>query len=429
MAGAAVSMTFNIRHLRAFLAVADCGSVSKASVRLFRAQSAVTRSIHELERGLGVDLFERRAQGMLLTEFGRALLRRAKAAHAELERARRDLAVGVGLKRKLGNAPLFSLFVTELRLQAFDSLTEQHHMRSVAERLGITQPAVSLAVRSLEESLGVHLFTRTAMGMLPTDAGAMLALRVKRALAELRNAAAEIAALNGVTQGRVTVGALPLGRTRLLPRAISLMLRKYPGLQVATVEGSFESLAAGVRSGDVDFILGALRPAEYASDLASEMLLEDQLAVVARYGHPLGARKRIAFAAIARCDWVLPRKGAPTRDLFEKVLASRGHARPRIAVETSDLAVLRGVLLESDMLTAISPRQLHYELEAKLLTVIPAPLPETKRQIGITRRTDSHASPAASLLMAEIRQLCPNTSSAPGRGATRRTTALPGGAR
>jgi hypothetical protein len=199
-------MAFNIRHLRVFLAVVDAGSVTKASAVLFRAQSAVTRSIHELERQLRVDLFERRARGMPLTEFGKVLLRRAKAAQAELERARRDLAAGTGPKRKLQNAPLFSLSVSELRLQAFVALTEQHHMPSVAEQLGITQPAVSIAVRYLEESIGVNLFMRTAKGMLPTEAGSLLALRIKRALAELRHAAAEISALNGVTQGRVTVG-------------------------------------------------------------------------------------------------------------------------------------------------------------------------------------------------------------------------------
>lgn len=421
-------MPFSIRHLRAFVSVADHGSVNRAATALLRAQSAVTRSIHELERELGAALFERRPRGMLLTESGRALLLRACRAQGEMQVARKSLASIAGPKSRIRNAPLFALFATERRLQAFVALTEQHHMHSVAEGLGISQPAVSIAIRQLEESIGVPLFDRSPKGMLPNESGVLLALHVKRALTEVRSADAEIAALNGVTRGTVRVGALPLGRTRLLPAAVARLLRRHPGLQVATVEGSFEFLAAALRSGDVDFILGALRPAEYASDLAGEALLEDRLAVVARRGHPLAdakpGRKRhdsgsgtgsckrgkkpkpIAFAAIARYDWVLPRKGAPTRDLFEKVLAARGHARPNISVETSDLAVLRGVLLESDMLTAISPRQLHYELEAGLLAVVPVSLPETRRQIGITQRTDSHPSPAARLLMEEIRGVC-----------------------
>jgi LysR family transcriptional regulator of gallate degradation len=82
--------------------------------------------------------------------------------------------------------------------------------------------------------------------------------------------------------------------------------------------------------------------------------------------------------------------------------------RPDVVVETSDLAVLRGVLLNSDLLTAISPRQLAYELNSGLLSLLPIPLVETRRIIGITRRTDSVESPGAKLLMEEIARRCPD---------------------
>ena len=70
-----------LRHLRAFLAVADQGSANRAGAALYRAQSAVSRSIRKLEQELGAALFERRARGMLLTEYGRALLVRARRVH------------------------------------------------------------------------------------------------------------------------------------------------------------------------------------------------------------------------------------------------------------------------------------------------------------------------------------------------------------
>src|SRR5437660_10581335 len=88
-----------LRHLRAFLAVADQGSANRAGAALFRAQSAVSRSIHKLERELGVKLVERRPRGMLLTEYVRALLVRARLVHAEMQRARTDLAGPVGTGR------------------------------------------------------------------------------------------------------------------------------------------------------------------------------------------------------------------------------------------------------------------------------------------------------------------------------------------
>jgi LysR family transcriptional regulator of gallate degradation len=104
---------------------------------------------------------------------------------------------------------------------------------------------------------------------------------------------------------------------------------------------------------------------------------------------------------------VLPRARTPNRLLFERALAKRGLPLPDVVVETSDLAVLRGVLVNSDLVTAISPRQLSYELAAKLLAVLPIPLPDTRRVIGITRRADSLAWAGAKLLMDEIVARCP----------------------
>ena len=125
------------------------------------------------------------------------------------------------------------------------------------------------------------------------------------------------------------------------------------------------------------------------------------------HGHPWAGRRRIPARDLARARWVLPRINTPTRTLFERALTRRGLPAPDVAVETSDLAVLRGVLLNSDLLTAISPRQLSYELDAGMLTVLPFPLHDTRRVIGITRRADSLASPGAKILMEEIARRAP----------------------
>ncbi len=394
-------LQLELRHVRAFLAVADEGSANRAGEALFRTQSAVSRSIRKLENELGIELFERRARGMLLTEYGRALLVRAQRVHLEMQRARTDLAALVE-KGTVRNAAIFGMLAHERRVRAFVALTEQHHMPSVAESLGITQPAVSMAVRQLEESIGVALFERTARGMMPTPAGAALALRLKRALAEIRYAVADIASLRGITQGTVTVGAPPLGRTNLLPDSIADVVAKYPGLRIATIEGSTETLEASLRAGDLDFIIGALRPGGYEGDLAGDPLADDELGIVCRPGHPWAKRKHIPARDLTRARWVVHRINAQNCMALERALARRGLPAPSIAVETSDLAVLRGVLINSDLLAAISLRQLSYDLSAGLLTLLPIPLHDTRRVIGITRRSESVASPGAKLLMEEI---------------------------
>src|SRR5512143_3280809 len=131
-------MQLELRHLRAFLAVADEGSAYRAGEALFRAQSAVSRSIHKLEAVLAVKLFERRAHGMLPTEYGRALLVRARRVQQEVQRARSDRVA-------VRNAPVFNMLAHERGVRVFVALTEQHHMPSVADSVGISQPAVSMA--------------------------------------------------------------------------------------------------------------------------------------------------------------------------------------------------------------------------------------------------------------------------------------------
>src|SRR2546426_8634466 len=115
---AVTEMQPELRHLRAFLAVADQGSANRAGAALFRAQSAVSRSIRKLEHELGVQLFERRARGMLLTESGRALLVRTRRVHAEMQLARTELAALVD-GGNVRNAAIFGMLTHERRVRAF----------------------------------------------------------------------------------------------------------------------------------------------------------------------------------------------------------------------------------------------------------------------------------------------------------------------
>src|SRR5450830_805118 len=300
-----MTSTVSLRHLRAFISVAELGSVTRAADALYRAQSAITRSVHELETVIGEPLFERKSSGMLLTVFGNALLFRARRAAQEFELARDEIYSKLKTPAGSMKTSILSMLFNERRLQIFVKLAESHHMPTVANALGITQPAVSASISDLETSLGATLFQRTPKGMLLTEAGALLLFRAKRALAELRHAEADILALKGTTQGRVVVGALPLSRTTILPRAIASVIAAHPQLRITTIEGPFDSLAARLRAGDIDFILGALRPPEYANDLHGEPLLEDKMSVIVRRGHPLTQKSKVTLDDMMRAQWIL----------------------------------------------------------------------------------------------------------------------------
>ncbi|PLY61186.1 LysR family transcriptional regulator [Herbaspirillum sp. BH-1] len=389
----------NLRHLHVFNVVATTGGVRRSSDTLLRASSAVARSVAALEQSLETQLFERRGRGMLLTAAGEAVRLRVERIEAELREVRDD---ALRLRERTGSqvANLDALF-NERRLQAAALLAETHHMPSVARLMDVSPSAVSQSLALLEGILGQPLFFRTAHGMLPTDAGRRWTERFGRALAELRHIPADIAALDGIVQGTVTIGALPLARSQLLPTALTRVLARHPRLQIRSLESPYEELAAGLMSGRIDFIVGALRA--FSTDTFDmRALVDDSAALIARAGHPLAQRRKLALADLDGYPWVLSRAGTPLRDSIEQFFRDSHWPAPRPAVETGDLALLRGLLVGSDMLTVISAKQLHHEIATGQLTTLPLTMQGMQRQIGLMQRRGTHLSPGSRALQQEI---------------------------
>jgi len=392
----------SLRHLHAFSAVAAAGGIRRSAESLFRASSAVARSVAALEQSLEVQLFERKGRGMLLTAAGETVRLRADRIEAELREVRDDAM----RQRDKGGAKVGGIeaLLNERRLQAAALLAEVHYMPSVAQSMGTSQSAVSQAIARLEDMLGQPLFLRTAHGMVPTDAGRRWIERFERVLAELRHIPEDIAALAGRVQGVVTIGALPLGRSQVLPLAVAAVLEKHPRLRIRSLESPYDELTAGLLSGRIDFIVGALRAAPGEAFVA-HALLEDKTALIARAGHPLAQRKRVRLADLAGYPWVLSRAGTPLRVSLEQFFQRQGVEPPAPAVETGDLALLRGLLLASDMLTVLSAHQLHHEVRTGQLVVLPFEMPGMERNIGVTTRRGAHLSPGARALLAEIERV------------------------
>ena len=393
----------NLAHLRAFNLVAETGSATRAAATLHRAQSAVTRSVQELESALGERLFERKLSGMLITATGSAVLQRCRRILSELEELAQWSAAQQTRRRVASEGGLRAYLLNTRRLQIFVSLARHRHMPTAANAFGISQPAVSSAIRVLESGSGLLLFHRSPRGIMLTTEGETFLLHVRRALNELRHIPDDIAAFHGNIQGAVTVGALPLGRTLILPQAIASLSERHPGVRVVTDESPYETLVSGVRAGDIDFILGALRPDDLASGLRNERLMGEDMVVLARRDHPLARKQELTMSDLRAAQWILPRSHAPSRGLFESQFRRVKLKPPMPTVETADLAVIRGLLLKTDMLAALSAQQLYYEIESGALTVLDIELHNTKRDIGLIVRAEGTPSPAARALIDSIR--------------------------
>lgn len=388
-----------LHQLKVFLTVAQCGSVARSAELIFKAPSAITRSIKELEQLLGMPLFERKPRGMLLNAYGEAVKRRGLRIQEEIKQAIAEFCSS----RSEGNA-LAGVLFSRSKLQLFILVAELRNISRVADYLGISQAGASMTLSRMEAALGQPLFHRMRQGMVITDAATRLLARGKRILAELRYMQSDLSAIAGTLMGTVAIGALPLGRTQIVPQGIAAALKRHPDLRVTTVESPYEVLASGLRNGDIDFIFGALRNDEHGRGLIGEPLFSDRLGIIARAQHPLVGRVTISLEELLSRQWILPRINAPGRRLIDESFQELGLAPPFPSVETGDLAILRSLLLNSDMLTAISPHQLCFELEAGNLVELPVQLGKTMREIGITLREGAQLSPAAEVVLEAIRE-------------------------
>jgi LysR family transcriptional regulator of gallate degradation len=391
-----------IRQARVFLAVADCQSVTRAAKSLNRSQTSVTKSLHDLENQIGEKLFDRTSKGVTLTAFGSCLLLRVREAAAAFAAAG-ELVPPAAMQRSTSIARFFRMDVSDRWLDAFLAVSEHQNIGSAAEHLGLTSAAVSASLRKLEDTLNTSLFERTPTAMVPSVFGNDLARYVKLARSHLRAACDEIAGLRGVKRGRLVVGSLPFVRTRIMPKAITRLLDGHSYLDVSTKEGPYDDLIAGLRCGDIDIVIGALRGDAVDKDLQEEIIFTDNLSIIARAGHPLFSRKRIRWLDLLKYQWILPRPGTPTRTLFEQAIMERGLPLPEHVIETSSTTLLRGLLLESNRITVLSRHQIHFEEKTGLLAALPFELCGTERPIGMTRRSVGALSPAAELFVDEIR--------------------------
>ena len=392
----------NLRHLRVFCEVARSRSVSAAAQVVHLSQPAVTQAIGKLEEDFGAALFERRFDGMYPTEIGAKFLVRAQAALDHLEAGARE-AARVGLRNRDRSFSRFDRQMTATQLRALAAISESSNFSMAARAIGISQPSIHRAARNLEKVSGITFFNSAPEGVSLTHAAMALAQRTRLALAELRQARDEIGEHLGRDSSQITVGTLPLARTSILPRAIDAMIAARPKVQVRVVDGTYETLLSRMRSGEIDFLIGALRSPPPVDDIEQERLFDDPLAIVAGRNHPLASRAHVDIEETLAWPWVAPPRATPAGSYLFDTLKINERAQTPVRVVSSSLTLIRGLLTSGNYITIISTHQIGHELAQGLLTPLNVELKANSRPIGLTFRAEWRPTPAQSLFIDLVR--------------------------
>jgi len=380
----------NLRHLRAFREVARHNSIRRASAEVYLSQPAITQAIAKLETMVGVAMFDRRSEGMFVTAPGKLYL-------ARVERALNYIANGAKEVARLGQSKAggatggrsptnLDQVVTGVQLRAAAVLLETKNFSLAARSIGISQPSLHRAARDIERLSGIPLFSASSRGVTLSPAAKAIAQHAKLAFAELDQGRAEVDEWKGSGSGRIVIGTMPLARTFVLPTAILSLMSSHPHVGISVIDGPYDDLLHGLRHGDIDLLIGALRDPLPVDDVIQQSLFDDPLMIAARAGHPLAAKTEISLGDLADFPWIVPRKDTPTRSHFEAMF--EGAAQPDHIVEASSLILVRGLILGSDALTFISAHQIRDEQRAGQMVRLNIDTSATTRPIGITQRRD-----------------------------------------
>jgi DNA-binding transcriptional LysR family regulator len=227
------------------------------------------------------------------------------------------------------------------RLVVFLAVVRERGFSAAARALGRSQPAVSQAIAALERELGQPLIARTSGGAAPTHAGRILVAHAERALGELSHARAQIAALGTLGTGALSIGTTDTLACHFLPPVLTTFRRRHPRIELRIETKPSPQIAARVAARELDLgIVTRPLPTQVGRDATVERVASHRDVAIVVPSSPLGRRRRIALADLAKQKLLLLDRSTAMRASLDEAFA-RARLAPEVVMETSSVEVLK----------------------------------------------------------------------------------------
>jgi DNA-binding transcriptional LysR family regulator len=288
-------------------------------------------------------------------------------------------------------------------LRVFVAVLEHRSFRKAAAVLHLSQPAVTKAIASLEETLGCKLFHRVANGVEATVHGACFAPRAMAVFDELRRAAQDLALVSSGAHGTLRVGIVPMPAVPMLPVAINRLANSHPGIFVSVVEAREAELLDRLRRRDIEVAILRLAVIEPAEDLQVAPLFEEALCVVAAREHPLAGRTGLTWPDLLRERWVMPPADCIFYEHVQATLQGGGLEMPRHVIEAFSIHIQFAMVLHAGVLSFGLRSQTVFAPGKEFLVRLPYDLPAAPAAVAAVSLQTHEPSPLARLLVKNIR--------------------------
>jgi len=283
------------------------------------------------------------------------------------------------------------------------------NIQNAAGTLGISQPAATKMIQELELDFEVKLFDRTNRGVVPTVFGETLIRHGKLIFAQISNAAQELDDLSEGNAGRVVVGTLLAASTRLLPRAIDLLLAERPNVAIKVVEGTNEVLIPGLLSGEIDMVVGRLPSHRHRDKIEQEKIFEDRILAVVGPEHPLAGRTGITFARTKPFGWILPPLETTLRRQVDHFFVGQQQYVPPVSIESVSYLTNRALLQSRDLIGLLPAEVVSQDVRNGHLAQLDWTVPFGQGPIGVSLRAHDDLSPAGRAFKAALHEAARST--------------------
>jgi len=288
-------------------------------------------------------------------------------------------------------------------LRYFEAIADLGHIGRAAERLHLTQPALTRCVRRLEEMFGTDLFERVGRGIRLTAAGQALLLRARRLHVAADETAREMTDFARGESGHIKIGLVPTAAQFLLPPVCRALLEETPNVSLKTVIAQGDVLISSLKSGDLDLVISFGAPAD--DDIEAHAVVEDVMVVAASRSHPILRRKqRLRMADLLQYRWVLAPASVESRRWLDAAFDAHALERPSPQIETNLLLLMPGLIEETRLLTFLSRRHLGSSRIGAALREVPIRETTMRRDLKVMHRKDAYLPPAARRLLALVRR-------------------------
>jgi DNA-binding transcriptional LysR family regulator len=277
------------------------------------------------------------------------------------------------------------------QLETFLEVARQLSVSRAAEKLHVTQPAISMQMKQLEESLGMALYEQSGRKIGLTDAGRDVQQYAIAAVAQLKQLDDAMAERIGIRKGRVELAIVSTAKY-FVPMLLVHFRRKYPDIEVVLQIHNRESIMGLLARNEIDLVIMGHTPASIACIAAP--IATNPLGIISAPGHPLSRRRHAPMAILNEQEFVVRESGSGTRQAMERLFAEHAIAA-RIVMEMPSNETIKQAVMAGMGLSFLSLRTIRHELASGHLVLLHIDGLPVVRHWYVTHLASKRLSPAA----------------------------------